>query len=108
MKNEKTYPFSVQKHAHDIELYRNHLFITRYNMEGGEIPMEQKRYDRICAMMDGPLAELRDMMHSSRDGKVVYLTGKQIALAKKIVAWASESRATALAEAGKFEYIQYC
>lgn len=104
----KTYPFSVQKHAHDIEFYHNRLYNTMCDMENGTIPMDQKRYDKIYDMLYGPLEELRDMMFSSRDGKVVYLTGEQIALAKKIVAWAQEQRVGSLIRAGKFEYIQYC
>ena len=105
---EKTYPFSVQKHAHDIEYYHNHLYCTMCDMENGTIPMDQKRYDKIYDMLYGPLEELYEMMFTSRDGRVVYLTGKQIALAKKIVFWASESRAHHLIEAGKLDYLRYC
>lgn len=102
------YPFSVQKHAHSIEYYHNHLYNTMRDMESGEIPMDAARYDRIADIYYGELQELYEAMFDSRDGRVVYLTGKQIALAKKIVMWASESRANHLREAGKLEYIQYC
>lgn len=105
----KTYPFSVQKHAHDIEFYANRLFNTMRGMESGEIPMDSKRYDRICDMYDGPLMELRDAVRfNTRDGIVAYLTGPQIALAKKIVIWASETRAQSCIEAGRYDLIQYC
>ena len=105
---EKTYPFSVAKHAHDIEYYHNHLYNTMRDMESGETPMDAARYDKISEMYHGELADLYEMMFNSRDGWVVYLTGKQIALAKKIVHWASESRANHLIAAGKREYLQYC
>lgn len=83
MKSEKTYPFSVRKHAHDIEFYRNRLFNTMHDMEMGEIPMDTKRYDRIY-------------------------DGKQIGLAKKIVIWASETRAQSCIERGRLDLLKYC
>ena len=104
----KTYPFSVQKHAHDIEYYHNHLYCLMRDMESGEIPMDSARYDRIFEFFYGELMELYEMMFNSRDGRVVYLTGKQIGLAKKIVIWASERRADSLIKSGKTEYLQYC
>lgn len=104
----KTYPFSVQKHAHDIEFYRNRLFNTMCDMESGEIPMDTKRYDRIYDFYHGPLEELYEMMFTSRDGKTVQLTGKQIGLAKKIVVWASETRARSCIERGRLDLLQYC
>lgn len=36
------------------------------------------------------------------------LTGKQIALAKQIVMWASETRASTCIEAGRYDLLQYC
>ena len=104
----KTYYFSVRKHAHDIEFYRNRLWNTMHDMESGEIPMDAKRYDRIYNMYYGPLMELSDMMLSTRDGITVQLTGPQIALAKKIVLWSSEERANACIRAGRYDLIQYC
>lgn len=105
---EKTYPFSVAKHAHDIEYYHNHLYNVMCAMESGEIPMDASRYDRIHDLYYGELMELYEMMFNSRDGRIVYLTGKQIGLAKKITHWASERRANSLIKAGKHQYLQYC
>lgn len=107
-KMEKIYPFSIAKHAHDIEYYYNHLYNVMRDMESGEIPMDNKRYDKISNLYYGDLRELYEMMFNSRDGRIVYLTGKQIGLAKKIVHWASESRANSLIKAGKTQYLQYC
>lgn len=104
----KTYYFSVQKHAHDIELYHNRLYNTMADMESGAIPMDSERFDRMWNIYHGPLKELYEMMFSSRDGRTVQLTGPQIALAKKIVAWAHEDRAAKCIEAGKYQYLQYC
>lgn len=101
----KTYYFSVKKHAHDIEFYRNRLKNIMYAMESGEIPMDGERYDRIYDMYHGELEDLHNaILFGSRDGITAQLTGKQIALAKKIVFWASEERAAHC----KPEYRQYC
>ena len=111
MKNDgvKLYPFSTQKHAHDIELYRNRLYNTMAAMESGEIPMDEKRYDRIEAMYYGELEDLYNAVcFSSRDGRISYLTGPQIALAKKIVLWASETRAHSCIERGRLDLLKYC
>lgn len=108
MSKTKLYPFSVQKHAHDIEFYHNRLFNTMCDMDSGEIPMDKARYDRIYDMYYGELMELYEAVLSSRDGRIAYLTGKQIALAKRIVFWASEQRANSLIEQGKYQYLQYC
>lgn len=104
---EKTYPFSM-KRAHDIEFYRNRLFNIMREMESGEIPMDRERYDRISDMYDGSLEDLMNAIMSSRNPYVVQLTGKQIGLAKKIVIWASETRAQSCIERGRLDLIKYC
>lgn len=42
----KLYPFSVQKHAHSIEFYYNHVKNTLYDMESGETAMEVKETEK--------------------------------------------------------------
>lgn len=105
---EKTYPFSVAKHAHDIEFFHNRLYNIMRDMEDGETPMNNELHDKICDLYYGDLQELYLKMFDSRDGRVVFLTGKQIGLAKQIVLWASNSRASSLIKAGKYEFLQYC
>lgn len=107
-KTIKTYPFSVAKHAHDIEFYRNKLYNTMCDMENGEIPMNRKQYKLISDLYYGELQELYEMMFNSRDGRIVYLSGKQIGLAKKIVAWASNTRYNTQIEYGNYRNLQYC
>ena len=77
-------------------------------MESGEIPMDAAQYDRLADFLERELLPLYTAMFDSRDGRVVYLTGPQIGLAKKIAAWASERRAASLIQAGKTEYLKYC
>lgn len=104
----KKYPFSVQKHAHSIEMYYNHVKNTMAGMECSDIDMDSARYNRLADFMENELEPLYIAMFDSRDGRVVYLSGRQIGIAKKIVAWASERRAKSLIDAGKFEHLKYC
>lgn len=104
----KTYPFSVQKHAHSIEFYYNRLKNTLYDIESGETKATKAEYEKLYDLLHGKVQELYEAMFNSRDGKVVYLTGEQIGLAKQIVTWASEERAKSLIKAGKLDYLKYC
>ena len=103
----KTYPFSISKHGHDIEFYHNRLFCVMSDMESGEIPMDAARYDKIYDMYYGPLAELMEAIHGSHS-PIAQLTGSQIGLAKKIVFWASETRAASCIARGRTDLLKYC
>ena len=105
---EKMYPFSVAKHAHDIEFYRNRLYCILTDMENGDKPMDKKRYNSLSNFYYNELQELYLAMFNSRDGKVVYLTGKQISLAKKIVTWASNKRYDIQIKNGNYKNLHYC
>ena len=105
---EKRYPFSAAKHAHDIEFYHNRLWLTARAMEDGEIPMDKERYSRIQNMLYGDLNDLQQALAGCCCSPIVYLTGKQIGLAKKIVVWASETRAATCIRNGRYDLIKYC
>lgn len=107
MANQKLYPFSVQKHAHDIEYRKNRVWLTMRDMESGEIPWDDAQYDKLESELEA-LRDLYDAVIFGGNGRIAYLTGKQIGLAKECVAWASNSRASHLVEAGKTQYLQYC
>lgn len=92
----KMYSFSVQKHAHDIHLYRNTLYSKMCDMENGDIDRDDDFIEWYNKFYFGDLEELYLKMFDSRDGRIVYLTGKQIALAKEIVLWAGNRRENAL------------
>ncbi len=104
MKTDKRYPFSIQKHGHDIEFYNNRLHNIMGAMRNGEMPYDEIRYNRIEKMCYGELSDLMDALHGFTDGKTVYLTGQQIELAKRIVAWAYNERLNRC----KPEYQKYC
>ena len=104
----KMYPFSVQKNAHSIEFFHNRIANILYDVEGGQLEMSSDQYNRLRDFFDGELQELYEAMFQSRDGRVVYLTGRQIGLAKKVIVWASEQRAASLIANGKLEFLKYC
>lgn len=106
-KKEKLYPFSAHKHAHSIEFRRNRVFNEMRDMESGETAWDCKKYDAMCELHD-QLTDLLQAVLYSGDGRVAWLTGKQIGLAKETVLWASSARAASLIEAGKTQYLQYC
>ena len=89
----KKYPFSVQKHAHDIEFRKNRIWCELHDMEMGETPWDEEVYDKGTELLEA----LRDLLLAildSRDGRICYLTGPQIGLAKETVLWAAETRAS--------------
>ena len=87
----KRYPFSTQKHAHDIEFRRNRVKNIMFDMQSGEIPMNESEYEKLDALCDA-LTDLLSAASNSRDGRIVYLTGPQIGLAKETVLWAADTR----------------
>lgn len=72
---QKLYPFSIQKHAHDIEF----------------------RYNRMCNVLSEmqTAPEFREVYEAMFHGysSVAWLTGRQLSLAKDAVAWAHDTRA---------------
>jgi len=104
---EKKYPFSVQKHAHDIEFRKNRVWCYLREMECGETPWDEGMYEGLSAHLQD-LRELLDCILFDGDGRIVYLTGKQIGLAKDCIAWASGVRANTLIANGKTEWLKYC
>ena len=79
----KRYPFSAQKHAHDIELAYNTLR-ARIGGENDD-PRDWAMFNKVRGLY---LAVI-----DSCDGKTAWLTGKQYGDAKEIIAWAAERRA---------------
>lgn len=87
MKDQKLYPFSTRKHAHDIDFRRDRCVNELRRAEDrGDIRLVTK------------LESLRDRLDVIRNkmagacGAVVYLTGAEWALANECVAWAAAAR----------------
>ena len=89
----KLYPFSAHKHAHDIEFMKNRCHNIISDMEHGNIPWKDTEYDQLSERIDALNDLLLAILSSCRDGRIAYLTGPQIGLAKEAVLWAAETRA---------------
>lgn len=89
--NTKLYPFSTQKHAHDIEYRYNRVKNDLCDYFEGELKLSDAEFDKLCELEEA-LTELLLAVMNSADGRVSYFTGKQIGLAKECVMWADCNR----------------
>lgn len=88
----KRYPFSLQKHGHDIELRLNRVMNERDDLLMSGASISDELFNKMEALIE-ELESLLDAVLNSRDGRISYLTGPQIGLAKETVAWAANTRA---------------
>ena len=95
MKKTKLYPFSTAKHAHDIEYRMNRVKNELCDYFEGEIELSDAEFEKLCELEEA-LTDLLLSVMNSADGRVCYLTGKQIGLAKECVFWAESRRASAI------------
>lgn len=102
---EKRYPFNIQKNVHSIEYWRNRVFCEMREAEM-DVNVPLAECERLEHLHDD-LTELLEAALDSRDGRIAYLTGPQIGLAKECVVWADNQRAASLVAAGKSEYLKY-
>lgn len=80
---KKLYPFSMSKHAHDLELARNVLYLNYIDVEGVSPKMEAWAIDR---------RERLTTILLKSNGCVAWLTGEEYGFVQKVVAWAQSYR----------------
>lgn len=87
----KRYPFSLRKHGHDIEFRWNRLFNEQYDKssEGTLTNEEDEKYEELKDRLERILLTYPD------GSGVIWLEGKDWALAQETVAWAESARAEA-------------
>lgn len=105
-KNTKLYPFSATKHAHDIEYRRNRVKNELCDYFSGDLDLSDNEFNALCELEE-KLTKLLLAVLNSWNGRVCYLTGEQIGLAKECVEWARSNRASALITSGNTQYLQY-
>lgn len=82
------YPFSVRKHQHDLEYFRNWCFNNRDNPH---FSAEKQAHVESCyETTTALLLTIQDNI--DRRTGVSYLTGDEYAVAKSIIAWADGKR----------------
>lgn len=86
---KRTYPFNVYKYAHDIEFIRNRCFNEIMCFERGTAEISKLQYDCLVNLL-----ALLDDLRTNICGcpTIVWLSGKQFALAKECVCWAATQR----------------
>ena len=87
MKETKRYPFNMNKHQHDI--------FFRYNRAKNE--EDDKFYAGTltaeeCDKYEKLIERLADLLEYCGGNNIVWLTGKEWALANETVAWAEATR----------------
>lgn len=80
---QKTYPFNMERHAHDLNFLRNRLYniIIEKESKGINASYETSYRNNITELLDAP-----------RTGDISWLTGKQLKLAREAVGWACSQR----------------
>ena len=88
MKSTKRYPFNLRKHAHDLEFRRNRAKneLGRKQADETLTDAEERRYEDLIDR----LAEITLYFPDSRG--IVWLNGKDWALAHESVLWAASMR----------------
>ena len=95
MKQIKRYPFSFRKHAHDLEYRRNRAMCEYWELDREDASDTPKGKALECL-----IERLTEILYYRPNSEgIVWLTGKEIGLAKESVIWADNARATANARA---------
>ena len=84
----KKYPFSLNRHAHDLEFRRNRAMNELYDKQMNNT-LKDGEEERFQKLID----DLAEILLTFPDGNnVVWITGKQYGLARESVAWAEAMR----------------
>ena len=84
----KKYPFSLNRHAHDLEFRRNRAMNELYDKQMNNT-LKDGEEERFQKLID----DLAEILLTFPDGNnVVWITGKQYGLARDSVAWAEAMR----------------
>ena len=100
---EKLYPFSFQKHGHDLEFRINRLYLSLRDMETHETAWDEAAYDQMVSEK-GDLEEALAYC----DGPVSFIPGRLYGTVKDAVAWAGSTRADTAIEHGRYRDLMYC
>lgn len=100
MKTNKKYPFGTRKHQHDIEYFRNRVYNLLSETDASKEPEQYKRLDDLYEKLTELLCEIQDTF----DGRISYLTGEQLGLAKRCINWANVQRAEIMIAKGQLKY----
>lgn len=104
----KLYPFNMNKHDHDIQLYYNTLWNRHYDLiEKHKLTEEEKReMERLEAKME-EIDDLRAHEYYADGSWIAWFTGKHYGIAKEAVFCAKERRANTCINLGRYDLLKY-
>ena len=88
----KKYPFSLVKHAHDIEYRYNRLKNIECDYFDGGIQLTEDEYNRLQEELELVTKAYHTILTTHSDGKIVWVDGETYGILKKCVMWATEER----------------
>lgn len=89
---QRKYPFSIDKHAHDIEFRISRTINVMNEVLNGDKAYNEAEFDALESLLDRLEILLETALSSSRDGSVALLCGEDYKLAKECAVWAAEAR----------------
>lgn len=98
----KLYPFSTEKNQHNFELISNVAANIMRDMENGDVPYDEKEYDRLWNLRE------KAQKYFGLELPVAWIPYPMLAEAKELAATAIEHRTNACIEAGRLDLVKYC
>lgn len=90
--------FNAKKYAESITRYYYEVRETLHKMDWGQLPKERETYEMLKGLLNNELAALVAAIFDAEwDGRDVYVTSGELALADKVLAWATAQYASAAA-----------
>ena len=88
----KLYPFSLTKHAHDIEFRYNRLKNMESDYFAGDLQLTKAEYDSLQKELELVTKAYHTILTTFSDGRVVWVDGATLGILKECVAWATTER----------------
>ena len=90
--------FNAKKYAESITRYYDEVRETLHKMDWGKLPKERETYEKLQDLLNNELGTLvAAVFNAEWDGRDVYVTPGELALADKVFAWATAQYASAAA-----------
>ena len=90
--------FNAKKYAESITRYYDEVRETLHKMDWGQLPKERETYEMLKGLLNNELAALVAAIFDAEwDGRDVYVTPGELALADKVLAWATAQYASSTA-----------
>ena len=89
---KKLYPFSLTKHAHDIEFRYNRLKNLECDYFAGEIELTNAEFNKMEEELELVTKAYETILNTFSDGRIVWVDGETLGILKECVLWAETER----------------